>query len=68
MKESAHYDDISADYTSSHPDRLQNLRSTIQKEEFTSKENVTHSIKSGKCGTFSMRYQKLKSNHGPEST
>ena len=30
--------------------------------------DVTHALKSGKCGTFSVHYQKLKSNRGPEST
>ena len=68
MKSRAPYDDILADYTAYYPDRPQDLKSTIQKEQFTSKENVSHSIKSGKCGIFSERYQKLKSNGGPEST
>ena len=68
MKSRAPYDDISADYTAYYPDRPQDLKSTIQKEQLTSKENVTHSINSGKCGTFTVRNQKLKSNRGPERT
>ena len=59
---------ILADYTACYPDRPQDQKSTIQKEQFTSKENVTHSIKSGKCGTFSVRDQKLKSNRCPKTT
>ena len=67
-KERARYDDILAEYNACYPDRLQDLTSTIQKEQYSSKVDATHALKSGKCGTFSVRYQELKSNRGPDSS
>ena len=46
----AHYDDILAEYNALYPDRLPDWKSTIQKEEFSSYVDVTHALKSGKCG------------------
>ena len=65
MKERGPYDDILANYTAYVPDRLQDQKSTIQKDEFSSKLHVTDALKSGKCGIGNRRIPNLSSNRCP---
>ena len=65
MKERGPYDDILANYTAYVPDRLHDQKSTIQKDEFSSKVHVTHALKSGKCGVGNRQILNLSSNRCP---
>ena len=68
MKEVPPYDDISANYSTTHSNRPDDDKSTMQKEEFPSKVNVSHSLNSAKCGSENTQNVNLSSNRWSETT